>query len=203
MKRFGFTLAEVLITIGIIGLIAEFTIPTLMNNIQNSEFKAAYKKTYSIINQATLELKTDNGGSLVGLFSSANNQIDIYKSKMHILTSCHSTDTGRGCSLNPLTNTDATITLSDGSIIGSNGDGLDGGSCNNDSWGKANFGQNICGEFYIDVNGNKKPNIKGKDMFWVGVGPDKVIPAGIDGMINTKYQCPDGIWCNSYKYLVE
>ena len=38
----GFTLAEVLITLGIIGVVAAMTIPTLMNNIQDVLFKTAF-----------------------------------------------------------------------------------------------------------------------------------------------------------------
>ena len=43
-KRFGFTLAEVLITLGIIGVVAAMTMPTLMNSTQGAQYKAAYKK---------------------------------------------------------------------------------------------------------------------------------------------------------------
>ena len=51
-KRFGFTLAEVLITLGIIGVVAAMTMPTLMNSTQGAQYKAAYKKALSAISQA-------------------------------------------------------------------------------------------------------------------------------------------------------
>ena len=51
-KHLGFTLAEVLITLGIIGVVAAMTIPTLMSNTGKSEFKTAYKKIISAVNQA-------------------------------------------------------------------------------------------------------------------------------------------------------
>ena len=51
---FGFTLAEVLITLGIIGVVAALTIPALMNYTQEKEYKTAYKKAYSAISQALL-----------------------------------------------------------------------------------------------------------------------------------------------------
>ena len=41
MKKLGFTLAEVLITLVIIGVIAAMTVPTLMNNTQGQENKTA------------------------------------------------------------------------------------------------------------------------------------------------------------------
>ena len=54
----GFTLAEVLITLGIIGVVAAMTIPTLMNNIQDQQWKTAYKKAYASAYQA---LNSANG----------------------------------------------------------------------------------------------------------------------------------------------
>lgn len=53
-KRFGFTLAEVLITLGIIGVVAAMTIPTLISNTNGAQFKTAYKKALSTLNQAIL-----------------------------------------------------------------------------------------------------------------------------------------------------
>ena len=52
MKKLGFTLAEVLITLVIIGVIAAMTVPTLMNNTQGQENKTAFKKAISSMNQA-------------------------------------------------------------------------------------------------------------------------------------------------------
>ena len=53
-KRFGFTLAEVLITLGIIGVVAAMTMPTLMNSTQGAQYKAAYKKALSALSQAVV-----------------------------------------------------------------------------------------------------------------------------------------------------
>lgn len=50
----GFTLAEVLITLGIIGVVAAMTIPTLISNTNSAKFKSQYKKTLSTLNQAGL-----------------------------------------------------------------------------------------------------------------------------------------------------
>ncbi len=51
-KKFGFTLAEVLITLGIIGVVAAMTMPTLINATNGAERKVAYKKALSVLNQA-------------------------------------------------------------------------------------------------------------------------------------------------------
>ena len=53
-KRFGFTLAEVLITLGIIGVVAAMTIPTLIANTNGAKFRSQFKKTISTLNQAGL-----------------------------------------------------------------------------------------------------------------------------------------------------
>ncbi|MBE7712992.1 MAG: type II secretion system protein [Cyanobacteria bacterium SIG26] len=50
--RLGFTLAEVLITLGIIGVVAAMTIPTLITNTNSAKFRAQFKKTLSTLNQA-------------------------------------------------------------------------------------------------------------------------------------------------------
>ena len=51
MKK-GFTLAEVLITLGIIGVVAARTIPTLISNYQKRQFVTGLQKGYSIMNNA-------------------------------------------------------------------------------------------------------------------------------------------------------
>ena len=48
----AFTLAEVLITLGIIGVVAAMTIPTLMAQINGVKFRNQFKKTLSSLNQA-------------------------------------------------------------------------------------------------------------------------------------------------------
>ena len=52
MKKIGFTLAEVLITLGIIGVVAAVTIPTLISNYQKQALFSQFKKTYANLNQA-------------------------------------------------------------------------------------------------------------------------------------------------------
>ena len=49
----AFTMAEVLITIGIIGVVAAMTLPTVMNKTKHRELQTAFKKTYSELNQAS------------------------------------------------------------------------------------------------------------------------------------------------------
>ncbi len=51
MKK-GFTLAEVLITLGIIGVVAAMTLPTLIQNHRKHEVETKLAKIYSVVNQA-------------------------------------------------------------------------------------------------------------------------------------------------------
>lgn len=51
-KDFGFTLAEVLITLGIIGVVAAITIPNLMTHLKNKKLESQFKKTYAELNIA-------------------------------------------------------------------------------------------------------------------------------------------------------
>ena len=53
-RRSGFTLAEVLITLGIIGVVAAMTIPNLIANTNGAKFRSQFKKTLSTLNQAGL-----------------------------------------------------------------------------------------------------------------------------------------------------
>lgn len=60
-KQFGFTLAEVLITLGIIGVVAAMTIPTLIANTRGAQYKAKYKKAISSIDQSVRLNKANYG----------------------------------------------------------------------------------------------------------------------------------------------
>ena len=87
-KHLGFTLAEVLITLGIIGVVAAMTIPTLMSNTNSSEMKTAYKKILSAMNQAvTMSVAlnyvdfADNTNTTTG----EDSLYEIFNYKMHIV----------------------------------------------------------------------------------------------------------------------
>ena len=47
--RKAFTMTEVLITLGIIGVVAAMTLPPLINNNRNKTLETALKKNYSVI----------------------------------------------------------------------------------------------------------------------------------------------------------
>lgn len=61
MKKLAFTLAEVLITLGIIGIVAAMTIPALVNKYQKVVLETSLKKQYSIMQQALQKMQAETG----------------------------------------------------------------------------------------------------------------------------------------------
>lgn len=53
MRRKGFTLAEVLITLSIIGVVAALTIPTISRKFEKQQYISQYKEMYSVVSQAS------------------------------------------------------------------------------------------------------------------------------------------------------
>ena len=60
LRMTAFTLAEVLITLGIIGVVAAMTIPTLMTNIKAQKMRTAFLKQYSVIQQVFKQMESDD-----------------------------------------------------------------------------------------------------------------------------------------------
>ena len=56
----GFTLAEVLITLGIIGIVAAFTLPALLSNVTQYVFASAQDMALKKITEATDDMKTND-----------------------------------------------------------------------------------------------------------------------------------------------
>lgn len=54
MKKHGFSLAEVLITLGVIGIVAAMTIPVIFSNVSGAQYRSRFKKAVSTLNQAGL-----------------------------------------------------------------------------------------------------------------------------------------------------
>ena len=61
LKRPAFTLAEVLITLGIIGVVAALTLSMIIPNLEAKKTEAKLKKFYTVIAQATRQSEADNG----------------------------------------------------------------------------------------------------------------------------------------------
>ena len=85
MKKLGFTLAEDLITMVIIGVIAAMTVPTLMNNTNGQEFRSALKKAVSGVNQALTLNYALTGESAADASSSSEMISKIFKKRMSVM----------------------------------------------------------------------------------------------------------------------
>lgn len=167
-KSTGFTLAEVLITLGIIGVVASITIPILQKNIEEAQFKTAYKKAYSDANNAWAQMVADyevtpRTSSYDG--NAANNNFTAFKGHFKLLKDCgfsgnsneecwdFSGDTIKpgGTVIVPTVSND----MRHAAFIDSSGR----------QWVK-NWANNTFGEIiFVDTNGFKKPNQFGKDRF--------------------------------------
>ena len=76
----AFTLAEVLITLAIIGVVAAMTMPTLIQNHQKKSLEVATKKFYSIMSQAVRQYMADEGVDDLRNTALAGNNYESYDS---------------------------------------------------------------------------------------------------------------------------
>lgn len=170
----AFTLAEVLITLGVIGVVAAMTMPSLMARHHQKQMEAQFKKAYSSLQQALFSIDPDMYATLSGNSGDTNTEFfaDLY-SKYKVINDKNvsrlyyvnrkwdiKTYTKKEGSYNQCAQLPSRI-VSDGSAIG----------------GMYNcFGNWIV----IDTNGPKaKPNAMGHDIFYFSLSnKGKLIPIG-------------------------
>lgn len=220
-KKKAFTLAEVLVTLGIIGIVAAMTLPALVQKHQDKITVNKLKKAYSTISQAYLMARNENGEiNNWGFEGNINNSdrdengfhddivydnSELFWSKlipyMKTISVCH--DRGNNClipeqyelsgALREGKHSTTQIKLADGTIfIG--------------GWfSRIDCTQTIsCGDFAVDINGvDKKPNTVGKDVFYFFVYQNKIVPMGGDiGSRTFEKDCKasgsDGYGCTAW-----
>lgn len=163
--RPAFTLAEVLITLGIIGTIAALTIPTLVKEYQKQQTVTQLQKVYSTINQAIKMSELENGSISTWPIPAAN--IDEYNNWWNtyiipyfsVIQNCGSTVSP--CLSQKFTYLDATeISWSTGytNILLKDGVGVHTGAIDSNE-----------ADIYFDLNASKRPNIMGKDIFMITI----------------------------------
>lgn len=187
-KRIGFTLAEVLITLGIIGVVAAITIPTLNNQIQNMQLKTALKKTYSSLSQAHAMIVNDNGGTFKGLCSTDACITTLFKEKMKVIKDCpiasslgncfaaHQSWLGADQSGEAASDIESFV-IADGASIGVWGAPTVSVDCS-DTRVVINSLNASCAVIQVDVNGLKPPNKQGEDIYYIHVLADRLLPFG-------------------------
>ena len=60
-KKYGFTLAEVLITLGIVGVVSALTLPTLINNFRAKALETSFKKADAVLTRAMQTTMFEHG----------------------------------------------------------------------------------------------------------------------------------------------
>ena len=83
-KYSAFTLSEVLITLGIIGVISAITLPVVINKINDMHFNSLRKKALSAIEQAYWQIYEEQGAFAESLCDSNNSQCfgELFKRKL-------------------------------------------------------------------------------------------------------------------------
>jgi prepilin-type N-terminal cleavage/methylation domain-containing protein len=183
-NRKGFTLAEVLITLTIIGIVASLTIPSLVNNVQDAQYKTAWKKAYSTLTQVTQRIVADYGSLSIcpydGTYSARNCMRNAFLQYLNYTRSCDESNTNLCFHLNsdgskylngdPVTGlwgNSPSAVLSDGTLLRF---AVSSSYCSSSDVN--------CGYIYIDTNGFNAPNIIGKDIFQVLITQNTIKPNG-------------------------
>ena len=85
-KKHGFTLAEILISLLILGVIASLTIPSLIQNTHKKEEQVKVKKGLSMINQAIAMDKALTGNDL-SQYTDRTELITMFKKRLSVVDS--------------------------------------------------------------------------------------------------------------------
>ena len=197
-RKRGFTLAEVLLVITVIGIIASYVIPDLVISTQNQQLKTAWRKKYSEVSQATNMIIMDLG-SLIGITGGADDNYSLqlaYQKYMNTVKSCNYANQKGSCwhlndqwydydGITSLTTSAVNIgvasILTDGSFITFNYSHNDCSySAGDPAWSWTGV-YTICGEVWVDTNGFKGPNTKGKDIMRIIISGDGIHPYGAYG----------------------
>ena len=158
LKSAAFTLAEVLVTLGIIGVVSAMTVPTLMQNYQRQSYVTQLHKVYNELSQALLRYQTDKNAinfKEAGL-SGSEAYTEFQKNYFKAVQDCGTTQTPCFASSYKKMSGSSTnfkckygcMSLASGAAIGGYGNGTNG-----------------VYEIVVDVNGQKGPNIFGRDAF--------------------------------------
>lgn len=180
----AFTLAEVLITLGIIGIVAALTIPSLMGKYREKQTVSAVKTAYSIFSQAYLRL-TEDYPDLSQMVDADATPKENAQFLLNELTKY--IKTARRCDQDKYCMGEKYITLSGAPLP--QPDNLWDKTRNVETGALANgmtfwvlstndTDGEYAGQLGVDINGNKKPNQLGVDFFWFSINKNGVVTAG-------------------------
>ena len=170
----AFTLAEVLITLGIIGVVAALTMPALINNIQDRQFRAMFKKQVSIIFQAIQKVISEDGEFYIVNAPNTNYTQEMRTNLCKIMKELKTVKSGVDCSTIQSNRTVMWHKIYQWYNKKGEGQYLNGGNDSLNGYTGLSFlmadgaliNYNCWNEFFIDVNGYKGPNTIGRDIFY-------------------------------------
>ncbi len=183
MNKKGFTLAEILITLGIIGIIAAMVLPGIIENTKERQTVVKLKKSYSVIQNAVQKTIAGNGE----LDEWSDDSVEYFRQEMmkqlNIIRKC---EKGYNCSKS-FVYTYPAVQIADGTTIAfttrsQNHQAGSGGvrcSASVKTRDRIQLHYNYCGKILIDLNGDGKPNRGGEDVFEFRVFTNGVLPNGI------------------------
>ena len=183
----GFTLAEVLVTLAVIGVVAALTIPTLIGSTQEKQAKTSIKKTLSVLNQAlTMSIAEDGNGANSVETANATLLKNLFANYMSTLNDDDTTNS---------------ITTSDGMIYSFSKPGT---TCPAATDHDATIGTDCIIE--VDINGNSGSEVPGlttsySDLYYFIVYDSNVVPANslsatptaLAGFRSTGTNVPDNV----------
>lgn len=185
-NSYAFTLAEVLITLALIGIVAALTLPTLIQKQQKIETTSRLKKFYSAMSQAILLSENDNGPSKdwdkTYYVNNEDGNYDNITNRNLVLTyfnkylkaylkyleiednpeDLQDEETGQASRIR--------VHFADGSYM--------------------NIYNGACMDLDFDVNGKRKPNLLGKDIFKFIICPEDKAITECGGNKNWCTYCP-------------
>lgn len=191
----AFTLAEVIIVMGIIGIVAEMTIPSLVSSFNRTQYNVALKNTYTILSAAAIQFYNDRGGNIKnsGAFSTSDDIKKAFLPYLKIMKDCNYADTvGVGkCfpyNFSYLNGTAYPAATRDFSAARSSGFIMQNGTSVRFSANASEIDScvvdavtDVCSWVVIDINGESKPNKIGEDIYEFILGPTKLSASGLDG----------------------
>jgi len=205
-RRRAFTLAEVLITLGIIGVVAAMTLPALFQKLDERANITSLKKFYTEFTNATNLIMNEHGEPQYwGLYDnnadSSDYVLNLYKEQLNMIKVCGAGDST--CFAFPVHRYNGTtrITAQEYNSWALKSFVLSNGTTVFLDINNGNF------SVFFDVNGFRKPNRLGVDVFaWAVNGRGKVVryddpsitSGGGEPDYNYAFEIMENAWTKNY-----
>lgn len=174
----AFTLAEVLITLLIIGVISSIVIPGIIQDTQNAELKIAWKKAYGSLVQTYKLAVLDDSSVFAGYNcydGSGRNIFNALKNTMGYIKECNGNTLGNCWASSGVTPDTAVGSGCSSGFYVSNQNAASAFVAKDGSFWLLYSGTSFaCPIIAVDINGNKGPNQWNKDVLSFQVSNNKI-----------------------------